>query len=185
MNKIARLGRTATAPVMHESRTRINVKYVTGIISQLAWRHRAMQACDSVLQTESITIKNGKRKSARALFSRRKHNVDPTVSWRQVAPWHLQFFAFATESRHLKYASTALLLALSARGQQNTQPFSAQVAEWRDVTSQALIDVNSIVSERNYGIHVLTSIIAQLLTSRPVSGLSHVVHYPVPTLACF
>ena len=37
----------------------------------------------------------------------------------------------------------------------------------RDVTKQAITDVNSFVSRRNYDI--LTSIIAQLLTSRPSS----------------
>ena len=41
----------------------------------------------------------------------------------------------------------------------------------RDVTKRAIIDVNSIVSGQNYDI--LISIIAKLLTSRPLGVLSH------------
>ena len=41
----------------------------------------------------------------------------------------------------------------------------------RDVTKRAIIDVNSIVSRQNYDI--LISIIAKLLTSRPLGVLSH------------
>ena len=35
-----------------------------------------------------------------------------------------------------------------------------------DITKRATVDVNSIVSGRNYDIGILTSIIAKLLTSR-------------------
>ena len=47
----------------------------------------------------------------------------------------------------------------------------AQVAEWPWRHQQAIIDVNSIVSGRNYDI--LTSIITKLITSRPFKNLSH------------
>ena len=42
------------------------------------------------------------------------------------------------------------------------------MAEWRDVSKRAIIDVNSIVSGRNF--HILTSIIVQLLTDKEATG---------------
>ena len=60
------------------------------------------------------------------------------------------------------------------------------VREWlksangRDVTKRAIIDINSIVSGQNYINDILTSIIAQLLTSRPSPNLcrnSHIVYF--------
>ena len=46
-----------------------------------------------------------------------------------------------------------------------------KVPNGHDITKQAIIDVNSIVSGRNYDI--LTSIIAKLLTSQPFDDMSH------------
>ena len=53
-------------------------------------------------------------------------------------------------------------------------------ANGRDVTRRAIIDVNYIVSERNY--EILTSIIAQLLTSRPFHDLCRNIPLPSPVL---
>ena len=47
-------------------------------------------------------------------------------------------------------------------------------------SKRAIIDVNSIVSGRNYDI--LTSIIAQLLTSRPFGDLSLIWHHFKPAV---
>ena len=47
-----------------------------------------------------------------------------------------------------------------------------------EATKRAIIGVNSIVSEWNYD--TLTSIIAQLLTSRPFGDLSHGLHDKLP-----
>ena len=59
---------------------------------------------------------------------------------------------------------------------QYTQYLGLRSANGRDVTKRPITYVNSIVSGRNYD--TLTSIIAQLLTSRPFPDLCRVV-YPV------